>query len=473
MSFERSPDGGLVVERGGFGGRPAWVRCEPGFVLASTDMAWLLEASAALGLGTSLDPDRVAAEALLDAGPIGRTHTLFREIQEIPPATRAHLSPGRMRIERLEPPRVDAGHGDEGALGPAEVVERLRAHLFLAMDRAVDHAANVGVLTGGGLDSGALLAMAHARAPSTKAFAISYAGAGDDRPHLATLARSLGVEPVRVSPSDAELPSALTAAGMPLTWPSGAVEAVLLRRAHESGASFVLAGLGADEWFDGDPEANATWPSLRRHVPWMLRGLARRRSRPRFPPWAGPRARRVLTEAHERALAERPRVERSIEERLRAGFVDPHLARASALRVQLESLSGALRVDPYLDADLAAFALSLPPRLLLGTGAHRERRGLFREALAGVIPESLRTRPDKASFAPVHRALFRPPLRATLEAHASVPRLADLGIVEPTAFRRAFEETVTAARTDDAWAGGPVDARIYATLAVEAFLSAR
>jgi hypothetical protein len=146
---------------------------------------------------------------------------------------------------------------------------------------------------------------------------------------------------------------------------------------------------------------------------------------------------------------------------VRAGFVDPHLARASTLRAQLEALSGVLRIDPYLDAELAAFALALRPRALLGTGPRAIRRGLFREALAGAVLDSVRLRPDKASFAPAHRALFAPPHLATLQPLASVSRLADLGIIEPRAFARAFASTT---------AGGDVDARLYSVLAVEAFL---
>jgi asparagine synthase (glutamine-hydrolysing) len=340
--------------------------------------------------------------------------------------------------------------------------------------------------------------MAHRVARRADAFAIDFDGPGDDRPHLRALTAALGIDAVRVSPSRAVLPADLTAASLPLTWASAAVEAVLLRRAVESGASRVLAGLGADEWFDGDPDATSLllgaaglriavstargyddaglgralgrvlWPRIRREVPWAVRRLSRRaRVRPTFPDWAAARTRRVLADAHDRALADRPWVEQTAEERILAGFKAPHLARASTLRLQLERLSGTLRVDPYLDADLATFALGLSPELLLGQNEPRERRGLFREALAGVLPESVRTRTDKASFTPVHRALFRPPHLATLERAARVSRLADLGIVEPAAFRRLFEEAVSdpaSAESDRSLA------QVYAVLAVEAFL---
>lgn len=463
--FERDADDAIVIERGGFGGRPAFVRCERDVVLASTDLAWIVERSRALGLALTLEPDRLAADCLLDPGPVGRTQTSFREIAEVPPATRAHVALGRMTLTRLHAP---APRAPVERAGPTELVGRLRALLFAAVEGAVEGAPCVGVLTGGGLDSGALLAMTQTLGARANAFAIDFAGPGDDRPHLVTLARSLGIAPVRVAPSDAPLPVALTAAGMPLTWPSAAAEAHLLRSALGWGASRVLAGLGADQWFDGDPVAltfaQAMRDSLRQRLPWTTRRFLRRRVRARVPAWVGPRAKRVLLDTHQRHLDERPWAERTPRERIEAGFVDPHLAHASALRLQLERLSGIVRVDPYLDGELAAFALALPPHELLGASGPLARRGLFREALRGVLPESLRTRVDKASFVPLHHALFRAPLLASLAPHAGATRLAALGIVEPKAFRQAFDATVASA------ASTAVDARIYATLAVEAFL---
>ena len=490
---EHAPRGGLVVERGGFGGRPAYVRCERDVVLASTDLTWVLDAARALGVrwsSSSLDPDRLAAECILDSGAVGRTETLFRGIREVPPGMRAELVPGRMTLTVLQPPRFDETPGGHD-------VKRLRALLFAATERAISGSSHVGVLTGGGLDSGALLAMAHTFARRLDAFAIDFEGPGDDRPHLVALARAVGIEPIRVKPSDALLPAALTAAGMPFTWPSAAVEAALLMRAHEAGASRVLAGLGADQWFDGDPDAaslllsgaglrdavsaaqvferagrrramsRVLWPAVRRQVPWVLRRMTRGlRSRAEVPTWAGSRTRRVVTEAHERALADKPWVELTAEERVLEGFRDPHLARASTLRLQLERLAGIVRVDPYLDADLATFALSASPELLLGQDDPRERRGLFREALRGVLPESVRTRQDKASFAPVNRALFQPPLLAKIEKEAKVSRLADLQIVEPKAFQEAYESVVSGAGSES------LVAQLYAVLAVEAFLVA-
>ena len=125
---EHASRGGLVIERGGFGGRPAYVRCERDVVLASTDLTWVLDAARALGVrwsSSSLDPDRLAAECILDSGAVGRTETLFRGIREVPPGMRAELVPGRMTLTALQPQRFD------------ETEERLRSTDGAAVEEAL------------------------------------------------------------------------------------------------------------------------------------------------------------------------------------------------------------------------------------------------------------------------------------------------------------------------------------------------
>ncbi|MEA2747397.1 MAG: hypothetical protein QOI41_1540, partial [Myxococcales bacterium] len=157
VALERGAVDAIVLERGGFGGRPAYVRCERDVVLASTDLAWVVERSRALGLALTVDPDRLAADCLLDPGAVGRTQTTFREIAEVPPATRAHVALGRMTLTRLPAPAPAPREVAER--GGTDLVDRLRALLFAAIERAVEGAPCVGVLTGGGLDSSALLSM--------------------------------------------------------------------------------------------------------------------------------------------------------------------------------------------------------------------------------------------------------------------------------------------------------------------------
>jgi asparagine synthase (glutamine-hydrolysing) len=483
----------LVVTRGGFGGRPAYVRVLRDVALASTDLPWILEASARLGIATSLDADMLAARAAhLVASPSGDTRSLFADVVTVPPGTRLEVTPrGHVSRAALDVPSpIEA---------PPRLALALREILLRAVGRAARRGERIGVLSGGGLDSGALLALAHHEGADVNAFALAFGGAGDDRPHLRALATHLGIEPISMSPGEADVPASLAAAGLPLTWPSGAAEATLLARARAWGAERVLCGLFADDCFDGDPGSaaalvrsaglraaislarrydDATLVDGARRVlfPWarsslpvlarrLLRRVSRRGRRPATRPFDGPRLARLRRETWERAWElhddARDGDAATAETRLRSAFFSAHLGFASELRMQEESLSGVLRLDPYLDPEVATFALSLPPHLLLGDGP---RRGLFREALVGLLPESVRVRRDKASFAEVHGSLFRAPLAALVLTHRRFEALADLGIVEPRVAERALER----ASHEESFARAH-GAELYAFVAAEAF----
>jgi hypothetical protein len=133
---------------------------------------------------------------------------------------------------------------------------------------------------------------------------------------------------------------------------------------------------------------------------------------------------------------------------------------------QLEVASGTRLVDVYLrDEALKQTVRALPAGWLL---FDHQRRGLFREAMRGLLPESLRTRPDKALFEP---ALIR--LLDAMGGHACLARLAraehlaSLGLVEPNAFAQAFEVFVRNSSDPAGWTD------LWPALGVEAFLQSR
>jgi hypothetical protein len=131
------------------------------------------------------------------------------------------------------------------------------------------------------------------------------------------------------------------------------------------------------------------------------------------------------------------------------------------VRSQCEVASNLPRIDPYLDGDFIRFVASLPPELLFY--GHRVR-GLFRHATVGLLPDSLRLRPDKASFEPATDELLpaienEPWFRELLRMEA----LGDLGLVEPKAFREAFAR-VRAGGGEGGWL------EAWPALAVEAFV---
>lgn len=402
---------------------------------------------------------------------------------------------------------VDRGGAIEAVCErPPSDVERAPEYLRRAMQASVERslagATRVAVMTGGGVDSSVLLALAtewakRDRARSAFGVAVDFGGAGDDRPHLAALERHLGCEIVRVRPEDAAARFDLFERGVdasPFTWPGGPFEVEALSRARELGADRCAMGAGADELFDGVPESLAdvagtgrlleafararkmrafarpprtayAWvlrPLIARRVPRRLRAWRLRRSTPAVEAWAGPLLRTVLAEIRAREIAALPSGGEDANarfERWRSALDEEHIV---WLRHQEQMAARVVRRDPFDDPTLARAVTRLPPSWLL----HGDiRRGLFREAVRGLVPDSLRLREDKAYFEEgFTRFVGAVGGFARLRPLARAGRLADLGIVEPRLFGEAFEEL--AANPIDSWGWGTV----WPALAVEAFL---
>jgi asparagine synthase (glutamine-hydrolysing) len=367
---------------------------------------------------------------------------------------------------------------------PDEAIAIVRAAIEGTVRRAVGGARRVAVLTGGGVDSAALLAVAvaHARATGGSAFgvALDFEGPGDDRPHLAALEAHLGCAILRVRPEEAAHRAASIAHGVdasPLAWPGAAMEIELLARARAEGAELALMGVGADALFDGDPRdvgsirrarrlrgfaqprsPVAAWvlrPAIARRIPRAVRASLARRRAPEAPAWAGPALASFLRRHHERLVAWAFAAERRRQDA-------PEREHLAWLRHQESIASGLVRRDPFDDAPLAATMQSVPRPWLLHDDV---RRGLFRAAMRGLLPESLRQRTDKAGFEPAFTRFVE--AAGGFDAFRDLARmtaLADLGLVEPRRFAGAFDEL--AARPRESWGWGDV----WPALAVEAFV---
>ncbi|HEY8088319.1 MAG TPA: asparagine synthase-related protein, partial [Polyangiaceae bacterium] len=178
-------------------------------------------------------------------------------------------------------------------------------------------------------------------------------------------------------------------------------------------------------------------------------------------PWAGPRLRRYLDDVGSSLPEPRPGLASTPAERFEAMARSPYLFQSCLGRAQEEALSGCTRRDPFFDEEFLRAVARLPPLALM----HRDfRRGLLREAMRDLVPDEVRWRETKSVMEPVLGQMiegaggFR-----VLEPLADARMLADLGIAEPRAFRRAFEAL---ARDPD---HGPW-VTMWPALATEAFL---
>jgi len=388
--------------------------------------------------------------------------------------------------------------------GPIDdLADELRERIFAVVARTLEGVDHVGVLVSGGVDSSALMAVAVAvarrSAKRVDAFNLHFAAPGDDRPHLDALCEMLGIVPLRVAPKDcsAALRDSFVIDRAPTGWVQASWDISLTRLSTDRGVTRLLSGLGGDEVFGGDLRilahrareghvfsalrsaarlkglgGSATWRMrslvLRRLIvgaaPRSLRNAAAAlRRRQDALQWAGPRLRRfVAGGAFEVGIVPnvrgRPTDRSWLEWLARSGVY----LRIGEARDQVDLAAGCLRADPFLDDDIVEFVASLRPELLF----HGDwLRGLFRYAMRGLVPDSIRLRQDKSVFEPALRELVAGAGGfSTLEPLAKATALADMGLVEPRRFRERFDELVRMPLDPRLWL------EVWPVLAAEAFV---
>ncbi|MEO8877684.1 MAG: hypothetical protein ABI461_18975, partial [Polyangiaceae bacterium] len=147
-----------------------------------------------------VDVSRLAA-LLCSAAPVHAESTFFESIQRVPADCRVSINPrGKTR---LIPNRRELR---ELTLSPVDAADEIWRLVVASVGRLTNCAKRVAILTGGGIDSSALLAAAIAsnRGASERdvvAIALDFSGEGDDRPYLRDLQMSLGIQVLRVTPN--------------------------------------------------------------------------------------------------------------------------------------------------------------------------------------------------------------------------------------------------------------------------------
>jgi asparagine synthase (glutamine-hydrolysing) len=361
-----------------------------------------------------------------------------------------------------------------------ELASALRQEFAAAVERQCAGATRVAVLTGGGVDSSNLLAttVRNARQKNTAdviPVALDFGGVGDDRPHLRAVCDHLGINPLRVSPSEGVRYAGgdwcidgTAHAAIPLS-----TTIALLSRAKSAGADLALLGDGS-EWlldaapavfgdfllkrplqglrcaaryqgiFQTRPEAWRTLllgPLMRRILPRPALELRRSRMRRRTAAhreenfsWMGPKLTAFLSEPRESPSFPAVHSQQSRVAQLTT----------SALVMMYRELTSQweMAVDlpisfPYLDDDYVRFVSRIPSEAIF---AGARERGLLRESMEGLVPDSVRYRMDKSlgheAFAQILCAMGADRAIGDL---VTMRELDKLGIVDPKRFGTAFE----------------------------------
>lgn len=472
------------------------------FLALSSDLEPLLRLVSSPRLNVDRLVGLIASRWEVDPGG-----TSIAQIRRIRPCEAIRVDHEGFRAE-IRKPRADRSFL---SIPPEELAHGLRDQLNAAIRRAVGNARRVSVHVGGGLDSSGVLGLAvasyrGATAPQIEALAETWCGPEDDRPYLADLERELGIEAVRLPPLAAGrwFEQSLAIDGQPQLLCNAAADMLLWAASAERGADVVLVGHGGDFVCGGEVSfahlvrrghpVMATRRALQLEIPrhvdlnplervsrWVLRPiasplvgkmlprrllLAKRRREARLP-WF---TRRFL-DALEPVLARNYAEPRTPDERLSFFCEHPHFAELRTSWGQMASLTGVAPCDVFRDPDFVQFVAQIDPPSL----QHGDRfRGLYRLAMRGVLPESIRLRRNKALGQPfLAAAAIAGGGMRVLESLGSLQLLSELGLVDPRAFQPTFQAwyrgVLRGERPDDDPTDGmwPV---VWPLLATEAFL---
>jgi asparagine synthase (glutamine-hydrolysing) len=384
------------------------------------------------------------------------SETFFEGIRALPPGHRLRLDlgSGRLDVERwYAPPRDELGPAD-----PAQLRALLEDSVRLRLRSDVD----VGSCLSGGLDSSTLVCLTarlrdrhEPRAHRT--FSVAYPDPElSEAAHVDAVVALTGVEAARTTPTAERLAEELArlAFHQDEPFPSSAVYSqwCVMALAGQVGMKVLLDGQGADEVLGGyhyhhGPYLAEVWGRDGVAAAWAAaRALSRGSDRPLIQPLAlmayhllplpMPVRSRLL-----RARATQPRLPGDLlipelAARANQRAVHRHAPRRSLLEERLaaisrSSLPALLRYEdrnsmafsiearlPFLDYRVVEWGLARPSAQLMAGGF---TKAPLREAVAGLVPDSIRWRRDKLGFASPERRFLTglaPQVRGWLGAGA-------------------------------------------------------
>lgn len=425
------PDAGtglLAVDQLGAGG--LYLHESPGRLALATEVHELLRI-----LPRRPPPDPTVLVPWIADGQLPRGRTLYEGVRRLEGGHFVRLDRSWWREQVYWSPRY---------VTPAEIaredaVARVRAGLTRSVAACIEGADTTGVQVSGGLDSSIVAALARELAPAPPT---AYSSIYPEHPGLdesrwierVTGALELPPETVAIR-GGGVLAAAIEyqhAWELPAATVMLAFTEPLLRRAAGDGIGVLLDGEGGDEVLGcseyvvadrvarldlrsavalarrlpgagTDPDRHFLRALVREYgvrgaVPHSLHRLLRRvRRRGRYgPSWLQPSAARTYVERHDDWAWKRldgPRSWRYQADLLTAAR--ERLGAFDLLRHE-SSLAGVRSAHPLLeDVDLVELVLGLPPELSLDPVLTRP---LARQALAGVLPDEIRLREDKADF---------------------------------------------------------------------------
>jgi asparagine synthase (glutamine-hydrolysing) len=464
----------LVLARDPFGIKPLYYRQVAGSLSFASELKSLLRLP-----DFSRELDLEALEAYLAFNYVPTPMSIFKEARKLPAGHLLIHEQGETRIERYSRPApVDSGEvrTESSAELEAELRDRLRdsvrAHLVADVD--------VGVLLSGGIDSGALTALASELSDKpVNTFTIGFEQADFSEADGARMvAERYGTnhhELVVKSDTYELLPRIIEVFDEPFA-DNAALPTYLVSELAAEHVKVVLSGEGGDElfggyyWYLGDlyaPRVGRIASSLRPAIDRIPSGASSRRLDDRLkrfargsglPPvdrhaaWSqvfSPDARSALMERELPPEADALRVHRDryaetagAQDLARMQDIDTGVYLVDDILVKIDRASMAHSLEsrvPFLDREVAELALALPTRHKV-RGLAKKR--LLRRAVAPLLPREI-VRARKRGFAVPAAAWFRGPLEGFAREVLSPDKVRRQGYLDPAEVTAVIDEHVS------------------------------
>jgi len=431
----------IFCARDRFGEKPFYYAATPSLFVFGSEISAL---HAHPGLGDS--PDPIGVQKFFAYGYVPAPCTIYRLARKLQPGATLtfDLDTREIHIVRYWRFAIEAEDDAPASRIPA-LAEELRALLAAAVNRRMVADVPLGVFLSGGIDSTAILALA-ARARDKlgiDSFTIGFNERSYDESEFARAAASaIGSRHherlINLTDARAELPTLLSKLDEPFADPSILPTHLLARFAREH-VTVALSGDGSDELFAGYDPFSALGPGslYQRLVPrplhrllcaaagklprnnrnmsfeYRLRRMLRGFSHPPSlwnPVWLGLLAPEDFQACFENPLPpealfneaidawtrsqSRNSVDRTLE--FYTNFYLPEMILAKADRASMHASLESRA--PFLDRDLVAFCQRLPHGYKMRAG---KRKFLLKEALRGIVPDSVLARAKKGFGIPL------------------------------------------------------------------------
>jgi asparagine synthase (glutamine-hydrolysing) len=431
----------LFAARDLFGEKPLYyARKGDGTLVIASEIRAILASGL---IEASLDLQSV--DAFLAYGYVPPERTIYRGIATLPPAHHLEWREGRERIAAYWEPAI--GHR---RIALEEAAEELRHLTARAVERQMIADVPLGAFLSGGLDSSTIVALMQMQSSRpVKTFSVGFGTMINELPYAEAVARRYGTEHHAIDLGDVDAAALIAKMAAVYDEPfadTSHIPTFLVSQYARRFVTVVLSGDGGDELFGGYGWYGLLQRSQAIHFAtpqWLLLRGASKALRDR---WSGLRDRSqaaglaarwddVWTRDLMVHTVMRPPLRRRLwgenapaayePSRYKPGDAVEGLDRAFDFdvrfylpgdiltKVDRAAMANSLETRaPFLDRDVAEFALSLPAQLKVANG---QSKRVLRAAFEELWPDEIRRRGKQGFGSPIARWMAEPAMRELIE----------------------------------------------------------